>query len=33
LNQKIGSKSSRTVDFASRFIMIIESTNFEFRFY
>jgi hypothetical protein len=28
-----GSKSFRTVDFASRLVMIIESTNFEFRFY
>jgi hypothetical protein len=28
-----GSKPFITVDFASRFVMIIESTNFEFRFY
>jgi hypothetical protein len=33
LNQKLDSKSFRVVDFASRFIIIIESMNFEFRFY
>jgi hypothetical protein len=33
LNQKISSKSFITVDYVSRFIMIIESTNFEFKFY
>jgi hypothetical protein len=33
LNQKLGSKSLITVDFTLRFIIIIESTNFEFRFY
>jgi hypothetical protein len=30
LNQKAGSKFSRTIDFASRFVMIIESMNFKF---
>jgi hypothetical protein len=33
LNQKVGSKSSRAVDFASRLVMIIESINFELRIY
>jgi hypothetical protein len=33
LNKKLGSKSLRAVDFASRFVIIIESTNFEFRFH
>jgi hypothetical protein len=28
LNQKLGSKPLRAVDFASRFVIIIESTNF-----
>jgi hypothetical protein len=28
-----GSKPFRTVDFASKFIMIIERTNFKLRFY
>jgi hypothetical protein len=30
LNQKVGLKFSRTVNFASRFIIIIESINFKF---
>jgi hypothetical protein len=33
LNQKVDSKPSRTVDFASRFVMIIESMNFKLKFY
>jgi hypothetical protein len=33
LNQKVGSKPFRAVDFASRFIMIIESMNYELKFY
>jgi hypothetical protein len=33
LNQEVGSKPSRAVDFASRFIIIIESMNLEFRIY
>jgi hypothetical protein len=33
LNQKMGLKSSRIVDFASRFVMIIESVNFKLKFY
>jgi hypothetical protein len=33
LNQKLGLKSLRAVNFASRFIIIIESMNFEFKFY
>jgi hypothetical protein len=33
LNQKMSSKSYRTVDFVSRFVMIIENMNFELRSY
>jgi hypothetical protein len=33
LNKKIGSKPLRTVDFASRFVMIVENMNFELKFY
>jgi hypothetical protein len=33
LNQKNGSKPFRAVDFASRFIMIIENMNFKLRHY
>jgi hypothetical protein len=33
LNQKISSKFLKTVDFTSRFIMIIENMNFKLRFY
>jgi hypothetical protein len=33
LNKKNSSKSFITVDFASRFVMIIENMNFELRFY
>jgi hypothetical protein len=29
LNQKVGLKPSETIDFASRFIIIIESTNLD----
>jgi hypothetical protein len=32
LNQKLGSKLLRAVDFTSKFIINIESINFEFRF-
>jgi hypothetical protein len=33
LNQKLSSKPLRAVDFASRFVITIESMNFEFKFY
>jgi hypothetical protein len=33
LNQKVSSKFPGIVDFASRFIIIIESMNFKFRIY
>jgi hypothetical protein len=33
LNQKMGSMSSTAVDFVLRFVMIIESMNFELRIY
>jgi hypothetical protein len=33
LNQKIDSKPSGVIDFASRFVIIIESTNFKFKIY
>jgi hypothetical protein len=33
LNQKVGSKLSGAVNFASRFVMIIESINLKFKIY
>jgi hypothetical protein len=33
LNQKVGSKSSGTVDFTLRFVIITESTNFKLKIY
>jgi hypothetical protein len=33
LNKKIDSKSSKIVNFVLRFVIIIESMNFELRFY
>jgi hypothetical protein len=33
LNQKVGLKPSGTVDFAFRFVIIIESMNFKLRIY
>jgi hypothetical protein len=33
LNQKVSSKFFEAVDFASRFVIIIESINFKFRIY